>query len=134
MHGTVEIDAWEALAMGVQDIFDVSGVGDIGSTLVVYDDVKALIPVRIFVGSEDRLGLFVGESLVVDIDEIDGHDGVKTRLNAVLKDVFLREVIVAATAGDNKDAEGCLLGEESGEAGQECQGEGGAEFHGVVME
>jgi hypothetical protein len=101
MHGTVEIDAWEALAMGVQDIFDVSGVGDIGSTLVVYDDVKVLIPVRIFVGSEDRLGLFVGESLVVDIDEIDGHDGVKTRLNAVLKDVFLREVIVAATAGDN---------------------------------
>lgn len=114
VHGAVEIHGGDAVAVRRQHAGDDLRVGLGGRAFIVDDDVVALGIVRIAEDGQRRVGALVSRVQLVDND-------VEPRLEALLEQVFLRGVVVAATAGDQQGAQRFLVrgGEfPGGEAGQ----------------
>ena len=103
VHGAVEIDAGYAVAMRLEDAFDHGLVIDVGGAFVMDHDVVALGVIGIAVDGDGRLGARILLRGVAGINDVDLDVGAF--LEAVLEDVFLGRVVVAATAGDEKDLE-----------------------------
>ena len=90
-----------------EDVFHHFGIGDGGGTLVVDHEIVAFGVARIGMGGENGGRRFVGGMHVLD-------DDIGARFEPVLQKIFLRDVIVAATAGEQENLE--RLGRGGGES------------------
>ena len=98
MHRAVEVHAWDAVEVRLEHVTQRRGILDGGGALVVDDHVVAFAVGRVGVQRERRLGGLVGRVHVLD-------DDIGARLEAGLEEILLRDVVVAAAAGDEEDAE-----------------------------
>ena len=92
VHGTVEVDTGDTLAMRREHAGDGVRVADPGRAFVVDDDVVALRVARFSKNGQRRLSAFVVGMRLID-------DNVDPSLETLLEDVLLLGVIVAASAG-----------------------------------
>ena len=112
----MEVHAGEAGEVRGEDVLHGGGVGDVGRAFVVDDEVVAIGVMGVGVRGEAGARGFIGGVHVLD-------DDVSAGFEALFKEIFLGGVIVAATAGDEKNAQGFRRGRGGGEAG-ECEGAG----------
>ena len=91
----MEVYAGDAVAVRRKYAGDDLGVSLGGGAFVVDDDVVALGVVGVAKDGQRRVGAFVGRMHVIDND-------VDPRFESLLEQVFLRGVIVTATAGDQQ--------------------------------
>ena len=115
MHGAVEVHAGQAGHVRREDVLHHRGIGDVGGAFVVDDEIVALGVVGIGVGGKHGTRGFVGRVHVLD------HN-VGAGFEAVFENVLLRGVVVAATAGDEENAERFRRGRGGGES-ESGQGE-----------
>lgn len=110
MHGAVQIDGGNAIAMSVDDIVDGFGIGDIRGAFIVDDDIILFRPVGILINCELWSGRAIGSVF-------DGNFTMNARLNAFCEQKLLFAVVVAATADDEQDFERFDFCRGSAEAG-----------------
>ena len=103
VHGAVEIDAWDTLAMRCEHASDGVRVTDAGRALIVNDDVVPLGVVRFSKNGQRRFGAFVVGMRLID-------DDVDPPLEALLEDILLLGVIVATAAGDQQRTQRLICG------------------------
>ena len=125
VHGAVEVHGRHAFAVGLEDVLDVGRIGDVGSALVMDDDVEVFVPAVLLVDFEDRLRTLRGVVGHLDL-------GVEAGFDALLEDFLLVGVVVAATASNDEDAQGLrFVGDGGrGQTRDEGEGEEGTEVHG----
>lgn len=98
MHGAVQIDGGNAIAMGIDDVVDRFGVGDVSGAFIVDHDIVLFRPVGILINRELRPRRAIG-------GVFDGDFTMNARLNAFCEQKLLFAVVVAATADDEQDFE-----------------------------
>ena len=103
VHGTVEVDAGDTLAMRREHAGDGVRVADPGRAFVVDDDVVALGIVRFSKNRQRRFGAFVVGMRLID-------DDVDPPLEALLEGILLLGVIVATAAGDQQRTQRLVCG------------------------
>ena len=103
VHGAVEIDAGDTLAMRREHAGDGVRVIDAGRALIVNDDVVPLGVVRFSKNGQRRFGAFVVGMRLID-------DDVDPPLEALLEDILLLGVIVATAAGDQQRTKRLVCG------------------------
>src|SRR6185437_6311636 len=98
VHGAMQVHAGNAHAVRREDALDDRGIVDVGGALVVDHDIVALRVIGVAVDRERRFGRGV-----VVVDLINDHIGAS--FEAVLEDVLLSGVVVAAAACDQQDSQ-----------------------------
>ena len=96
MHAAVEVDTRQTVAMRLEHRLDLRRIADIRRTFIVDDEVIACGVISIPEDGQRRMG-----AGVVGVNLID--DDVRTLLDALLEDLLLFGVIVAAAAGNQQD-------------------------------
>ena len=114
----MEIHAGKTGEVRGEDVFHHLGIGDIGGTLVVNHEVVALRIGGVRVRRKSGAGRLVGGVHVVD-------DDIGARFETVFQEVFLRDVIVAATTGEEQNLERLGRGGGGGETGKREGGDEG---------
>ena len=103
----MQIHAGNARAVRCEDAFDDCRIIDVRRALVVDDDIVALGVIGVAVDRERRFGGgSAGGNLGVDLID----DEVGACFEAMLEDVLLFRVIVAATARDQQDSQRLRVG------------------------
>ena len=98
MHGAVQIDSGNTIAMGVDDVIDRFGIGDVSGAFIVDHDIIFFCPVGILINGELRSSRAICRVFNGDL-------AVNARLNAFCEQKLLFAVVVAATADDEQDFE-----------------------------
>jgi len=98
----MQVHAGNAGAVRREHALDGRGIVDVGGALVVDDDIVALGVIRVAIDWEQRFG---GRSALGNLGVNLIHDNISPGFDALLEDVFLFHVIVAATARDQQNAQ-----------------------------
>ena len=124
VHRAVQVHAWDAVHVRLQDGFDDFDVFNIGCAFVMYHHVPfcAVFRVRQNTKRQRRSSRIVGMDLC--------NLRINALFDAFLQNVLLLTVIMAATASDEQNLQRfCLLGEQGGGQG-ECSEKCDGCFHG----
>ena len=98
MHCAMQVHAGHAIAVRLKHSFNLRWVGNIRTALIVHDDIKTFRVIRV---AKDRQGR-VGAGIIV-MKEFDCD--IRALLDALFEHIFLMRVIMAATTGDEQNAQ-----------------------------
>ncbi len=122
MHGAMEIDSRHAIRVSVDDVVNGGGVFDIGSALVVDDNIVCFGPIRIGKNRENRLG--VAGFIVVH------HDfTVYAGFDSFFENQLLLIVFMATATDHEKNFQWLHLGMSKGTKANEGNGGNGLTQH-----
>src|SRR5581483_2195317 len=108
VHRAVQVDARDAVAVRFEHAFDKRGIGDVRGAFVMNHEVVAIGVIRMAQDGQRRMC-----AGIIGVDLID--DYICARFDALLEDVLLLRVVMAATAGNEQHTQ--RLGRRGGAQG-----------------
>ena len=106
VHRAMKIHAGNTVAMRLQDTLDPGGIGNVCRAFIMDDEVVTFGVIGISEDGQRRL-----RAGVVRVNLVD--DDIRAFLNALLKDILLLAVFVAATSCNEQDAKRFRRGQQA---------------------